>query len=358
MFLGMGKAPTPRPNMPKFNADENKLSRISPEPPKSTGAPEWRLRAERNAAKETMENFLAIHGKKGKKDEKAQSEEEPLEELTDGELKEVEKLKSWENWLNKKKIPKKVRPESPNAENHFQTRIDKPIEHRALGDKIKELKSKTWERWLQHKAFKNEGDRRSPKTEADGEKDITEMNLKNPPQYQKGHGVGTPKFVGGKKVPRTEEDVVKPSGNVKTRQTGRMMAGVLGQKDHAKPTKEQMKEYMDIAHGKESGITESYSGKKETVADLEARFNHPDYNIRTGKIEHGFSKKKKKSWENWLETKKDQGQGDAKYGNPHETGMEDARKLQTTADDFSMEDKKEDNKKDGKPYIQINTDKR
>ena len=80
----MGKAPTPRPNMPKFNADENKLSRISPEPPKSTGAPEWRLRAERNAAKETMENFLAIHGKKGKKDEKAQSEEEPLEELTDG----------------------------------------------------------------------------------------------------------------------------------------------------------------------------------------------------------------------------------------------------------------------------------
>ena len=38
--------------------------------------------------------------------------------------------------------------------------------------------------------------------------------------------------------------------------------------------------------------------------------------------------------------------------------MEDARKLQTTADDFSMEDKKEENKKDGKPYIQINTDKR
>ena len=57
-----------------------------------------------------------------------------------------------------------MRPESPNAENHFQTRIDKPIEHRALGDKIKELKSKTWERWLQHKAFKIEGDRRSPKT--------------------------------------------------------------------------------------------------------------------------------------------------------------------------------------------------
>ena len=77
------------PNMPKFNADENKLSRISPEPPKSTGAPEWRLRAERNAAKETMENFLAIHGKKVKKDEKAQSEEEPLEELTDGELKDT-----------------------------------------------------------------------------------------------------------------------------------------------------------------------------------------------------------------------------------------------------------------------------
>jgi hypothetical protein len=315
----------------------------APETPKDKKIPRWRAHAERDLAMQQAKDVIERHTPK---EEKAESEEEPLHELTDGELKEVEKLKSWEKWLKKnKKIPKKVRPETPNKENNYQTQLDKPIHWKALQEKI-------------DKAFKNEGDRRSPKTEADGEKDITEMNLKNPTQYQRGRGVGTPKFVGGKKVPRSEEDVVKPSGNVKTRQTGRMMAGVLGQKDQAKPTKEQMKEYMDIAHGKESGLTESYSGKKESQADLNAKFNHPDFNPRKGEIEHGYGKKKKKSWENWLEAKKDQGQGDAKYGNPHETGMEDARKLQTTADDFSMEDKKEENKKDGKPYIQINTDKR
>ena len=64
----------------------------------------------------------------------------------------------------------------------------------------------------------------------------------------------------------------------------------------------------------------------------------------------------KKSWQTWLESKKDQGQGDARYGNPHETGMEDPRKLQTTKDDFSMEEKKmlkKMHKNNGKPYIQI-----
>ena len=60
-------------------------------------------------------------------------------------------------------------------------------------------------------------------------------------------------------------------------------------------------------------------------------------------------------WKSWLEKKKDQGQGDARYGNPHETGMEDPRKLQTTKDDFSMEEKKmlKMHKNNGKPYIQI-----
>ena len=68
------------------------------------------------------------------------------------------------------------------------------------------------------------------------------------------------------------------------------------------------------------------------------------------------SMRRKKAWESWLEKKKDQGQGDARYGNPHETGMEDPRKLQTTKDDFSMEEKKmlkKMHKNNGKPYIQM-----
>jgi len=48
---------------------------------------------------------------------------------------------------------------------------------------------------------------------------------------------------------------------------------------------------------------------------------------------------------------KDQGQGDARYANPHETGMEDPRKLQTTKDDFNMEEEKE-KEDEHKPFIQ------
>jgi len=60
----------------------------------------------------------------------------------------------------------------------------------------------------------------------------------------------------------------------------------------------------------------------------------------------------KPAWKSWLE--KDQGQGDAKYGNPHETGMEDPRVLQTSQDDFSMEEKEEEKDEGNKPYIERN----
>jgi len=60
----------------------------------------------------------------------------------------------------------------------------------------------------------------------------------------------------------------------------------------------------------------------------------------------------KPAWKSWLE--KDQGQGDARYANPHETGMEDPRVLQTSKDDFSMEEKEEEKDEGNKPYIERN----
>tara|TARA_R110002051_G_scaffold86818_1_gene152910 strand:+ start:3054 stop:4619 length:1566 start_codon:yes stop_codon:yes gene_type:complete len=60
----------------------------------------------------------------------------------------------------------------------------------------------------------------------------------------------------------------------------------------------------------------------------------------------------KPTWKAWLE--KDQGQGDARYGNPHETGMEDPKVLQTTEDDFSMESKEDEKREGNKPYIERN----
>ena len=68
--------------------------------------------------------------------------------------------------------------------------------------------------------------------------------------------------------------------------------------------------------------------------------------IREGKVKPPTPKHLvKPTWKAWLE--KDQGQGDARYANPHETGMEDPRKLQVTRDDFDMEDEKDE---DNKPY--------
>ena len=40
-----------------------------------------------------------------------------------------------------------------------------------------------------------------------------------------------------------------------------------------------------------------------------------------GEKKTGLYGQKVKSWEKWLEITKDQGQGDARYGNPHETGL-------------------------------------
>ncbi len=75
--------------------------------------------------------------------------------------------------------------------------------------------------------------------------------------------------------------------------------------------------------------------------------------VKEGKVRPPTSKHLvQPAWKSWLE--KDQGQGDAKYGNPHETGMEDPRVLQTSQDDFSMEEKKDEKDKGNKPYIERN----
>ena len=131
--------------------------------------------------------------KKSEEKEQAMDQEEDLEELTDGELEEVEKrfegikrkLRGVKNFVNEQyekdhpletpkltdggaevlaeaeskvddkkrlesreqqsmyksnKVPKKVRPESPNIENDYQTQLDKPIQWKALEEKTRKVK--------------------------------------------------------------------------------------------------------------------------------------------------------------------------------------------------------------------------
>ena len=186
------------------------------------------------------EKRTGLFGQKQKPSkETAVSEEKPLEELTDGELSEVEKL-----------MVKKMTLRNEGTVRH-NTEPDKHL--------------------------------------LEGKHSKTDLRVR-------GHGVGTPMIRDGKKVARTAEDVTTPSGNEVTNTKGdKQMAGILGTKDNAKPTKEQMDEYLDIAHYGERPKTESFSRKKrESQADLEAKFEHPDYNIATGEIEHGFRNRKKK----------------------------------------------------------------
>ena len=104
-------------------------------------------------------------------------------------------------------------------------------------------------------------------------------------------------------------------------------------------------------------------GTLQNVDEVEAVYRHateqdkgvrdspvvkPEELPKKGQISQNVAEK----WKSWLDMKKDQGQGDARYGNPHETGFEDPRVLQTSKDDFSMQEKEEKEGDSNKPYIE------
>ena len=256
----------------------------------------------------------------------AMDEEEDLEELTDGELEEVEKKKSWEIWLEK-----------------------------AFGG--------------------GEGTDVTQQKEGDTASDITQMNLTNAPKRVKGHFANT----------RDEKPAITGTTQHKTTQTGRSTSNYL------KP--ENLKEIpqgIELQYLKNPEQEHRGAGSTRTVPKTQKELDEDFFNQEADKYKKGRKKAweswldkknkvptkirpespnkennyqtqldkpiqwralKDKSWENWLELRKDQGQGDARYGNPHETGFEDIRVLQTSKDDFSLENTEED-KESNKPYIE------
>ena len=268
----------------------------------------------------------------------AMDEEEDLEELTDGELEEVEKKKSWEIWLEK-----------------------------AMGGV--------------------EGTDVARQKEGDTASDITQMNITNAPKRVKGHFANT----------RDEKPAVIGTKQHKTTNRGRSTSNYL-KPENVKNLPENIElQYLKDPEHEHSGAGSTRVVPK-TQKELDAEFDkkeEEEYNtpeaiearkkkrkIKQKAWEEWLDKKnkvpqknyaespnkennyqthinkpiqwkalKEKSWENWLEIVKDQGQGDARYGNPHETGFEDPRVLQTSKDDFSLEEEKED-KESNKPYIE------
>ena len=394
-----------------------------------------------NAAEDYV-NSLDLSGLgKAEEKEQAMDQEEDLEELTDGELEEIEKrfegikrkLRNVKTRLNdvyekdhpletpklteggakvlaeaeskvddkkrlesreqqsmykSNKVPKKVRPESPNKDNNYQTQLDKPIQWKALKDKVQV--NKTWETWLENKADTQTRRSQNPRTSIDGESvDNTHAGKTELPDtfgnlaygsYKRNSPTDTDKRIKLRLEPHRPK-IGRPKGdrgveNKLTRDQAKIQSDSLvhqmfhdtegfkkrvgistGEKPepdvHKKPqSKEPPREEPEWAkRSRAGGGKPQLRGKAEKYVESEEdKINATKLNekraIREGKVKPPTPKHLvKPTWKAWLE--KDQGQGDARYANPHETGMEDPRKLQVTRDDFDMEDEKDE---DNKPY--------
>ena len=397
-----------------------------------------------------------IHGlSKAEEKEQAMDQEEDLEELTDGELEEIEKrfegikrkLRNVKTRLNdvyekdhpletpklteggakvlaeaeskvddkkrlesreqqsmykSNKVPKKVRPESPNKDNNYQTQLDKPIQWKALKDKVQV--NKTWETWLDKTLNQQNRRMQEPRHSKDSEDvDNTQTGVTELPKQYKGLAYGMTKPDSSKdtnlrtrlklpfdnrsgKVLGTENKLTRDQAKIQSDSLVHQMfhdpegfkkrVGIsTGEKPepdvHKKPqSKEPPREEPEWAkRSRAGGGKPQLRGKAENSFEKKIRelhrismdnnedygkgtkpnlwFGDPISDQKENKGKQGKINEMLKSWEIWLERKKDQGQGDARYANPHETGMEDPRKLQVTRDDFDMEDEKDE---DNKPY--------
>jgi len=321
------------------------------------------------------------------------------------EAKRYASLNMYKSWLEKRKIPKKDRPESPNKENNYQTQLDKPIQWRAL-------KEKSWESWLEKRDKpKIKPANWEPNNEDEKPENWTQMKPedfsdvataeagndahkipKRPVQYTPDGGKTTKYRTSKRGTVNTKQekqpytaDAVKLGrendinynhrgdelGRIehyqrKLRHGEPIKAPSLGVRGGGKGKTRQVKGH-EGRHRAEAAAREGLKtipvgiGSSALRAGGEKKLTPRQVkNLRGERSALGTSERAirenvkegieaLKSWEIWLEKKKDQGQGDARYGNPHETGMEDPRILQTSRDDFSLEDTKEEG---NKPYIE------
>ena len=334
-------------------------------------------------------------------DDKAESEEEPLHELTDGELKEVEKLKAWEVWLEKAMgkdsdhIRAPIFREEGKAPHEMSTKPTGTTVRGHFGNKLTETPKKESVRGAKTiQTGRSVSQHLKPESVKHLPKDIELQYLKDPEHEHEGAG-------STRKIPKTQkeldEDFFKQEAE-EYKKRKKSWESWLEKTKEVKLSEEQKKEmnklqgegnYFSAAlfsaaartanarkksweswleKAKEVKLTEG--GKKileeaKRYASLDMykswlekrkipKKERPESPNKENNYQTQLDKPiqwralKDKTWENWLKTK-DQGQGDARYGNPHETGMEDPRVLQTSRDDFSLEDTDEEG---NKPYIE------
>ena len=288
-------------------------------------------------------------------DDKAVSEEESLEELTDGELVEIEKLKSWETWLEKdaltnawiETIPKKPRNNSMIDSQSYSrqstgTRYEQdPTGKRSASSskwsKLGDLGEIKYDRILN-----NEGEK-------------TDKHVKN-------HNAGGSKrnaLAHGNKKRQQNAATKKP-----TPPTGKAPTGV-GKAWEAWLTKQEKTredKILDLRIAEETAIREKKisAPKIKPDAGVDAKIGEFS-NIQAEKL-RSATVSPLDSWANWLE--KQQGAGDARFGNQHLTGLDQepvnneedeanilpAKDTNSKENDEKQEETEDKEGKDNKPY--------
>lgn len=286
-------------------------------------------------------------------DDKAESEEEPLHELTDGELKEVEKLKAWEVWLEKAMgkdsdhIRAPIFREEGKAPHEMSTKPTGTTVRGRFGNKLTETPKKESVRGAKTtQTGRSVSQHLKLESVKDLPKDIELQYLKDPEHEHEGAG-------STRKIPKTQKELDEDffeqeaeeykKGRKKSWEAWLEKAKEVKLTEGGKKILEEAKRYASL------DMYKSWLEKRKIPKKVRPESPNKENNYQT-QLDKPIQWRalKDKTWEKWLKTK-DQGQGDAKYGNPHETGMEDPRVLQTSRDDFSMEDPKEES---NKPYIE------
>jgi len=286
-------------------------------------------------------------------DPKSESEEEPLHELTDGELKEVEKLKAWEVWLEKAmgKDSDHIRApmfrEEGKAPHEMSTKPTGTTVRGRFGNKLTETPKKESVRGAKTtQTGRSVSQHLKPESVKHLPKDIELQYLKDPEHEHEGVG-------STRKIPKTQkeldEDFFQQEADEYKKGRKKSWESWLEKAKEVKLTKEGKKILEEAKRYASLNMYKSWLEKRKIPKKDRPESPNKENNYQT-QLDKPIQWRalKEKTWENWLKTK-DQGQGDARYGNPHETGMEDPRILQTSRDDFSLEDTKEEG---NKPYIE------
>ena len=335
----------------------------------------------------------------------AMDEEEDLEELTDGELEEVEKKKSWEIWLEKAfgggegtdvtqqkegdttsditqmnltNAPKRVKGHFANTRDekpaitgttqHKTTQTGRSTSNYLKPENVKNLPKNIELKYLKNPEQEHRGagsTRIVPKTQKELDEDFFNQEAD---KYKKGRKKAWESWLEKNENfddPHSDQNqIARIDDNAEddSEDENEYISGFEKESNRLQYAKDirNIKPYnygtyepKGVKPLKKLKAWESWLDKKNKVpTKIRPESPNKENNYQT-QLDKPIQWRalKDKSWENWLELRKDQGQGDARYGNPHETGFEDIRVLQTSKDDFSLENTEED-KESNKPYIE------